>query len=238
MASLVPSGLTPRSLFDEEALIEEARRQSRRRRRRVGAIVVSAALVAGLVGIGAYRLVTTPAGTNGSGAPPSPIAACSRVQVTYLGADAFPGAAVSAGILVKASVSSVTSCFLRGYATMSALFRGGSSATASPIRLGIFGGAPSKRSSAPLPSLDISNHPRIVSFTVAWVTGNGNRCPRIDALRFTVPGSHNAQVIRSFYNGGVGNTSYFGISCGQLSVTPLVAGSTGRLHFGLAPPAI
>lgn len=238
MASLVPPGLTPRSLFDEEALIEEARRQSRRRRRRVGAIAVSAALVAGLVGIGAYRLVIAPAGAGGSGAPPTPVAACSRVHVAYLGADAFPGAAVSAGILVKASVSSVTSCLLRGYATMSALFRGGSSATASPIRFGIFGGAPSKRSSAPLPSLDISSHPKIVSFTVAWVTGNGSSCPRIDALRFMIPGSHSTIAIHSFYNGGVGNTSFFGISCGQLSVTPLVAGRTGRLHFGVAPPAI
>lgn len=238
MATLIPQESTYRSLYDEEALIEEARRQSRRRRRRVGAVSFSAIVVVGLVGIGAYRLVAAPAGASGSGATPSPVAACSQVHVTYLGADAFPGAAVSAGVLVKTSVSSATSCFLRGFATMSALFRGGSSATASPLRVGIFGGAPSKRSGSPLPSLDISRRPKIVSFTVEWVTGNGNRCPRIDALTFTMPGSHHAQVVHSFFNGGVGNTTFFGISCGQLSVTPLVAGSTGRLHFGLAPPAI
>ena len=238
MATLIPQDPSYRSLYDEEALIEEAHGRSRRRRRRVGAISVSAVLVVGLIGIGAYRLVSAPAGASGSGATPSPLAACSQVHVTYLGADAFPGAAVSAGVLVKASVSSVTSCFLRGYATMSALFRGGSSATASPVRSGIFGGAPSKRTGAPLPSLDLSHHPTIVSFTVEWVTGNGNRCPRIDALRFTMPGSHHAQVVHSFFNGGADNTRFFGISCGHLSATPLVAGSTGRLHFGLAPPAI
>lgn len=240
MASLTAPELLADSRFDEVALIEEARQVGRRRRRRRATLGLCAFVVAALIGVSIHQLVTSTAGAGGAGAARASIATCSHVHVKLLGTGAFPGAAVSAGILVDTAVSATTACRFDGYATLSAILGDGSSATASDLRSGLFGGfAPGGGAGAPLHSFKITSLPTTLSFTIEWVTGNGgDGCPAITGLRFTMPGSRDALVFRSAYEGGVSNTSFLGIYCRFLSVTPVVAGPTGRFHFGLAPPAV
>ncbi len=71
-------------------------------------------------------------------------------------------------------------------------------------------------------------NPRVVSFTVQFVTGSGTTCPRINAIKITLPGTREALTTRPIFNaGGLALPMKF-IYCGDLQVTPLVKGSSGK----------
>ena len=82
---------------------------------------------------------------------------------------------------------------------------------------------------APLPRLSITSRPRVVSFTIEWVGGNGPTCPRVNSMRITLPGTQEVLTPRTMYEANVGVTRLSGIIyCGDLRVTPLVKGSSGK----------
>ena len=157
------------------------------------------------------------------------IGTCTDLRVKLLGADSIPGAATTAGILVKVEVSSTANCEYKGYPIAAAMLSSGLTRMASDLRTDIFGGMPTgSEASAPLHSFVITSRARTVSFTLSWFSGNGTACPLISGLRFTLPGSRQSLVVHSIYEGGVGMTKFLGIYCGHLSVTPTVPGFTGK----------
>jgi hypothetical protein len=213
-------------LLDEQALIKEARALSRRRRRRRGVLVITLAAVACLIVVGVDRFssTTTSSSTNDAAA-----VTCPSARVKLLGVTSIPGAAVTAGILVRASVSSSVSCAMSGYPTVDARLTNLSTAVAHDERTGIFGGLPySSKANAASPRIPITSHSRVVSFTVAFFTGNGPTCPRINSVQMTLPGSRLNVTARTMREGGMSGSQPLGIYCGHLSVTPLVKGSSGK----------
>ena len=221
---LVPS---TNDLLDEEALIKEARVLSRRRHRRRGVLVITLAAVACLivVGVGRFSSTTTSSSNNDAAAAVT----CPSAHVKLLGVTSIPGAAVTAGILVRASVSSSVSCAMGGYPTVDARLTNLSTAVAHDERTGIFGGLPySSKANATSPRILITSHSRVVSFTVAFFSGNGPTCPRINSVQMTLPGSRLNVTARTMREGGRSGSQPLGIYCGYLSVTPLVKGLSGR----------
>ncbi len=168
-------------LLDEEALIKEARALSRRRRRRRGLIVITLVVAACLIVVGVYRFSSATASSGHNDAAAS--VTCLSARVKLLGVTSIPGAAVTAGILVRASVSSSVSCAMGGYPTVDARLTNLSTAVAHDERTGIFGGLPySSKANATTPRIPITSHSRVVSFTVAFLSGNGPTCPRINSV--------------------------------------------------------
>jgi hypothetical protein len=194
-------------LLDEEALIKEARVLSRRRRRR-GLVVITLLAVACLLAIGIVHYT------------------CPSARVKLLGVTGLNGAAVDAGVLVRASVSSPVACTMSGYPIIGAELTSQPTAMASDVRNAYLGGG--MTTSAPLPRLSITSDPRVVSFTIQFVTGNGPTCPRVNAIKVTLPGSREVLTTRTIFNaGGLALPMKF-IYCGHLQVTPLVKGSSGK----------
>jgi hypothetical protein len=113
-----------------------------------------------------------------------------------------------------------------GFPIVDAQLTSHSTAMAGDQRLGIFGGM--SKPTSPLPRLSITSNPRVVSFTIEFVTGNGPTCPRINSINITLPGSRETLTTRPIFNaGGLALPMKF-IYCGDLQVTPLVKGSSGK----------
>jgi len=211
-------------LFDEEALIKEARVLSRRRHRRRGLIVITLVALACLIvaGVDRFSSATTPSSNNDA----ATAVACPSARVKLLGVTTIPGAAVSAGVLVRASVMSTVACTMSGYPIVGAELTSHSTAMASDVRNAYLGGGVT--TTASLPRLSITSRPRVASFTVQFVTGNGPTCPRINMIQITLPGSREVLTTRPIFNaGGLALPMKF-IYCGDLQVTPLVKGSTEK----------
>jgi hypothetical protein len=215
--------------------------RSRLTRRRLAAgasVVLAPSVVLIVVVVGADRVVLPDSSALGSTSTEIQLPKCTRVAVHLEGVDAYPGAAVSAGVLVKESVSSSHRCSYGGYPSLAALLDNGSKVRAAHRRSGVFGGAPRSRRRPLLPMVTLGTRPTVVSFTLEWVTGNGGgSCTQIRRFHIQLPGARSVQVVSSLNNGGSSLTTYIGIYCSHVSVTPIVQGSTGRLHFGIAPPA-
>lgn len=208
-----------------ELLIKEAREKARRRRLRWAkalTLLIAACLIA--IGIVHYTSSSTKSGNNRSDTSAT-VPTCPSARVRLLGVTTLPGAAVSAGMLVRASVSSSATCMMGGFPIVGAQLTSHSTAMAGDERLGIFGGM--SKPSAPLPRLPITSRSRVVSFTIEFVTGNGTVCPRINSIKISLPGSRQVLTTRPIFNaGGLAQPMHF-IYCGGLQVTPLVKGSSG-----------
>jgi hypothetical protein len=216
-------------LLDEEALIKEARVLSRRRRRRRGLLVITLVTVACLIVAGVDRFSRATASSGHNDALAAAAVTCPSARVKLLGVTSIPGAAVTAGILVRASVSSSVSCAMSGYPTFEARLTNLSTAVAGDQRTGIFGGLPySSKANAASPRILVTSHSRVVSFTVAFISGNGPTCRRINSVEMMLPGSRLNVTARTMREGGLIGSQHLGIYCGYLSVTPLVKGSSGR----------
>lgn len=199
----------------------------------VGAIMVLVVLVFGEGLVLPIRSSAQGVSTNGGRSQ-----TCAHVHAHLVGADEFPGAAVSAGVLVVESVSASRRCTVGGYPMLGVVLDNGTTVHAAHVRAGIFGGAPSPHRRTPLPSITLGTRPSLVSFTLSWVTGNGGgSCPGVRGLRVELPGDPVSQSVASLNDGGAHPTTFLGIYCAFLTVTPIVRGTTGRLHFGVAPPA-
>jgi hypothetical protein len=115
---------------------------------------------------------------------------------------------------------------MSGYPIVGAVLTSHSTAMASDVRETYLGGG--MTTAAPLPRLSITSNPRVVSFTIQFVTGNGPTCPRVNAIKVTWPGSRETLTVRPMYQaGGLALPMRF-IYCGHLQVTPLVKGSSGK----------
>jgi hypothetical protein len=218
-------------LLDEETLIEEARLLSQHRHRRRGLLVITLVAVTGLIVVGAVRFfsATSTAGRSDRSASTLAASTCSNARVRLLGVTSIPGAAVSAGILVRASVSSSVACSIGGYPTLQAQLSSRSTVVSGDQRSGIFGGLPlSSKSNSTLPRIPITSRSREVSFTIAYFSGNGPPCPRINSVQMTLPGSQLSMTARSMRAGGMVGPQILGSYCGNLDVTPLVNGSSGK----------
>lgn len=222
-----PNHPVAEGFFDQQVLIEEARERARRRRhRRIrSAVVILAAVFLGAVGVAGYSLSSPKAGIDQSGIPAA-VLTCTHLRVKLLGVTAIPGAAVSAGLIVRASVSSQGACSLSGYPLVGAELASGSSAMAGNSRNGYLPGG-METANAPLPRISITSRSRVVSFAIQWWSGNGPACPQINAVQFTMPGSRTTLAARSVFEPGVGVARYMGIYCGSLQVEPLVKGPSG-----------
>lgn len=222
---LVPS---TNDLFDEEALIKEARVLARRRRRRQGFIVITLVAVACLIVIGVNRFssTTTSSGHNDASAATAALT-CPSARVKLLGVTGLPGGLGNGGLLVRASVSSPVACTMSGYPIVGVQLTSHATATARDVRNAYLGGG--MRTNAPIPRLSITSRQRDVSFTVDMNSGgNGPTCPWINSIQIRLPGSRDVLTAGSMYQAGIGVTRGMGIYCGQLQVTPLVKGSSGR----------
>jgi hypothetical protein len=217
-------------LLDEEALIEEARAVSQHRRRRRGLLVITLVVVVCLIVVGVIRFSSsaTSSGHNDTSATAA-VGTCPNARVKLLGVTSIPGAAVTAGLLVRATVSSSVACAMRGYPTVQAQLSNLSIAVAGDQRSGIFGGLPlSSRANSTPPRIPVTTDSRVVSFTVSFFTGNGPPCPRINSVRLTLPGSRLTLSARTMREGGMVGSQSLGTYCGHLDVTPLVKGSSGK----------
>ena len=219
--------VTIRDLLDEEALIEEARERARgRRHRRVRiAVILVASACAAVFGI-VHRSASP---TRTSGDRPSASATvltCPDARVKLLGVSALNGAAVYSGVLVRASVVSSPACTMSGYPIVGADLTSHATAVASMVRATYLGGGLS--TAARLPRLSMTSRARVVSFTLEFVTGNGPTCPRVNSITITLPGTREVLTTRPIFNaGGLALPMKF-IYCGDLQVTPLVDGASGR----------
>jgi hypothetical protein len=216
------------SVDPTELLIKEAREKTRRRRLRWTSLFTLLA-AACLIAVGVVHYTSSPTRTSNGDKNASATAAvtCPNARVKLLGVTGIPGAAVFAGLLVRASVSSSAACTMSGYPIVGAELDSHSTAMANDVRFGYLPGGMTK-ANAPLPRLSITSRPRVVSFTIQWFTGNGHTCPWVNAIEITLPGSREILTARTMYQGGIGVTRLWGIYCGDLQVRPLVNGSSGK----------
>jgi hypothetical protein len=208
--------------------MKEARVLAWRRRRRRGLLAIALVAAAFLIAVGVDRMSSKTALSGHNDASENTGLTCPDARVKLLGVTSIPGAAVSAGILIHASISSSVACTMSGYPTIDARLSNLSTAMASDHRTGIFGGLPySSKSNGAIPRILVTSHSRVVSFTVAFFSGNGPPCPRINSVQITLPGSRVNITARTMREGGMVGSQPLGSYCGYLSVTPLVSGSTG-----------
>ena len=222
--------ITPTELVEQvvmpgsaELLIKEAREKARRRRLRwttAFTLLVAAYLIA--VGIVHYTSSPRKLG-NGRSDTSATALTCPSARVKLLGVSAISGGLGHAGLIVRASVSSSPGCTMSGYPIVGETLTSHSTVTAGDVRLGYLGGW---ATSALLPRLSITSHPRVVSFTIQSAGCNGPR-PSTSTIQMTLPGSRESLTARSFHEAGIGFIRGFGIYCGHLFVTPLVKGSSG-----------
>jgi hypothetical protein len=219
--------LAPRTndLFDEEALIKEARVLARHRRRR-GLVAITLLAVGCLSVVGVGRFSSSPTKTIGGRPITSAALACPSARVKLLGVTGLNGAAVSNGVLVRASVSSTTSCTISGYPIIDAQLTNHSTAMANDVRIAYLGGG--MTTNAPIPRLSITSRPRVVSFTIQFVVGNGPTCPQINTIKITLPGLRKTLTARPIFEAGGLALPMRYIYCGSLQATPLVNGSSGK----------
>jgi len=224
--------ITPTELVEQvvmpgsaELLIKEARERARRRRLR-WTTAFTLLIAACLTAIGIVHYTSSPRKLSNSRSDTSAtVPTCPSARVRLLGVTTLPGAAVSAGMLVRAAVSSSATCTMGGFPIVGAQLTSHSTAMASDQRLGIFEGM--SKPTAPLPRLSITSRSQVVSFTIDFVTGNGPVCPRIDSIKISLPGSREVLRTRPIFNaGGLAQPMRF-IYCSGLQVTPLVKGASG-----------
>ncbi len=224
--TVTPTGRVERVAMAEpaELLIKEAHKKARRRRLRwttAFTILVATCLVA----VGIVHYTSSPRVNDGRSNTSTQALTCPSARVKLLGVTTLPGAAVSAGMLVRASVSSSATCTMSGYPIVSAQLTKYSTAVARDVRNAYLGGG--MTTTARLPRLSITPRPRVVSFTIDFVTGNGPVCPRINSIKISLPGSRDVLTTRPIFNaGGLAQPMHF-IYCGGLQVTPLVKGTSG-----------
>ena len=222
--TFTPTGKVEQDVMHEpaELLIKEAREKARRRRVRRMAlftIVVAACLVA----IGVIRYAPSPKVNDGPSNSSAQSLTCPSARVKLLGVSEIPGGLGHAGLDVRASVSSFSTCLIGGYPIVREELTNHLTVTASRVQLGYLGGW---TASAPPPRLSLTSRSRVVSFTIQSAGCDGPR-PTTQAIRITLPGTRETLTARSFYEGGIGLVRGFGIYCGHLFVTPLVKGPTG-----------
>ncbi len=216
---------TTNDLLDEEALIVEARERARRRRHLRFRMAVVFVAVACLIVIGVVHYTSSPT-SSGNRSASAKALTCPNARVKLLGVTALAGAAVYGGLVVRASVMSPVECTMSGYPIVGAELTSHSTAMASDVRETYLGGG--MTTTAPLPRLSITSRPRVASFTIQFVTGNGHTCPWVNAMQITLPGSREVLTTRPIFNaGGLALPMKF-IYCGGLQVTPLVKGSSGK----------
>lgn len=223
-----PSHTTTNDLLDEEALIEEARQRARRRRHLRFRIAIVLFAAACLIAAGIVHYASSPTRTR-SGRPDASAKTltCPSARVKLLGVTALAGAAVYGGLIVRASVTSSPACTMSGYPIVGAVLTSHSTTMASDVRETYLGGG--MTTTAPLPRLSMTSRPRVVSFTIQWVGGNGPTCPRVNSIHITLPGSREILTPRTMYEANVGVIGLSGIIyCGHLNATPLVKGSSGK----------
>ena len=207
-----------------ELLIKEAR-ENARRRHMLWASTFSVLVAVCLIAIGIVHYTSSPTKTN-SGRPDSSsrVLTCPNALVKLIGVSAISGGLGHAGLLVRASVTSLTACTMSGYPIVGVELSNRPTAMASDMRLGYLGGF--ANASAPLPQLSITSHSRAVSFTIQMAGCNAR--PPANAIRITLPGSRGTVTAQSMYEPGIGVIRGFGVYCGHLFVTPLVKGSSGN----------
>ncbi len=117
-----------------ELLIKEAREKARRRRLRwtsLSALLVAACLVA----IGGVQYTSSPTRTSSGHKDASAKAlTCPSARVKILGETGMNGAAVYAGLIVRASVTSSPACTMSGYPNVGARLTSHATAMASDVR--------------------------------------------------------------------------------------------------------
>ncbi len=218
---------TTNDLLNEEALIEEAREKTRQRRLRWVSLTAIFAAVC-LIVIGIVHYTSSPTKTSGGNTSAKALT-CPNARVKLLGVTALPGGSGHGGLLVRASVTSTPTCTMSGYPIVGAELTSHSTAMASGVRDAYLGGG--MTTSAPLPRLSITSHPRVVSFTIDMESGGGipSTCPSINSIQITLPGTRAVLTPRTMIEVPFGAIPLSGINyCGQLQVTPLVKGSSGK----------
>lgn len=205
----------------EEALIREARRHARiqRAKRLTIFMVLIGAVVALLIQFGGFSPGDANTKLSKIG-PAAALPACTKATLKLISASSVPGAAVTAGILFNLVVESPQACSLAGFPLVKATVAGqGLATTAHQLLSGLLGGLPPTATSASrAPTISIQGQPKRISFVVEYWTGNGNQCPKMTSLEFSIPGS--VGQIRVPVDGDL---------CGSLTNTPIVSGSTGRV---------
>lgn len=209
-----------------ELLIKEAREKARRRRTRWTSLLILLA-AACVVALGAVHYTSSPTRmSRGLENTSAKTLTCASARVKILGETGMNGAAVDAGFIVRASVTSSPACLMSGYPIIDAQLTSHATATARDVRETYLGGG--MITTTRLPRLSITSRPRDVSFTIQMVTGNGPTCSRINSINVTLPGSRETLTTRPIFNaGGLALPMKF-IYCGDLQVTPLVKGSSGK----------
>jgi hypothetical protein len=209
-----------------ELLIKEAREKTRRRRLR-WASLFTLLVAACLIAAGIVHYTSSPTRTSsGRGGTSAKAMTCPDARVKILGETGMSGAAVYAGLIVRTSVTSSPACPMSGYPIIGAQLTSHATAMASDVRETYLGGG--MTTTTRLPRLSITSRPRVASFTIQMVTGNGPTCPRINAIKVTLAGSRETLTTRPIFNaGGLALPMKF-IYCGELQVTPLVKGSSGK----------
>jgi len=209
-----------------ELLIKEAREKARRRRLR-WTFLLTLLIAACLIGIGIVHYTSSPMRTSSGNSDTSAKAlTCPNARVKILGETTMNGAAVYAGLIVRASVTSSPACLMSGYPMVGAQLTSHATAMASDVRETYLGGG--MTTTAPLSRFSITSRPRVVSFTIQLVTGNGHACPWFNSIKVTLPGSSETLTAPSMFEaGGLSQPGSF-IYCGELQVTPLVKGSSGN----------
>jgi hypothetical protein len=213
-------------LLGEEALIVEAREPARRRRHfliQVVVVLIPITLTA--------CTIHNPQGASispSTSSSPTKALTCPSARVKLLGVSAIFGGLGHGGVVVRASVTSPSTCTMSGYPIIGVELTSHPTATAGHVRQAYLGGF--ENASAPLPQILITSRPIVVSFTIQWATGNGPTCPQIKAFQITLPGSRGVLTARSVYEAPIGliQGRGLGIYCGNLQVTPLVKGSSGN----------
>jgi hypothetical protein len=224
--TIIPTGLPEHLEATDRAelVVTETHDETRSRRVR-WASVIMVLVAACLLAIGVVHYSSAPTRTSG-GRPGSTSStpACTGAIVKLLGVSPIPGGLGHAGLLVRTSVTSSSTCTMSGYPIVGEELTNHSTSMASDMRLGYLGGF--AKAKGPLPQLSITTRSRGVSFTIQMPGCNGPR-PMVKAIRFTLPGSRGALTARSMREGGIGVINNFGIYCGKPFVTPLVKGSSG-----------
>ena len=209
-----------------ELLIKEAREKARRRRKRWTSLLILL-VAACVVALGAVHYTFLPTRmSSGLENTSAKTLTCPSARVKILGETGMNGAAVDAGFIVRASVTSSPACLMSGYPIIGAQLTSHATVTARDVRETYLGGG--MITTTRLPRLSITSRPRDVSFTIQMATGNGPTCPRINSINVTLPGSRETLTTRPIFNaGGLALPMKF-IYCGDLEVTPLVKGSSGK----------
>ncbi len=197
-----------------------------RARSRVRArVALTFLVVAGLCVVGVV-VVTSVARRSGAGSRGASPLACPFARATPAVLVTIPAGLGHGGFVLRTAVSSPTPCTMSGYPALAVDLSNHVTVRARDMRLGYLGGYSGR---GRLARLAITPRARIVSFTIQEAACDGPR-PTQTVVRITLPGSPVTLVARSFDEAPFGTIRGFGMFCGDLRVTPLVAGASGSGH--------